>query len=68
MLKDKQIYQVHHLAFATDDLKSTTSLVEASSKEEALDKYNAQALIRKEYPYMWNVVTIENVFLPEIIW
>jgi hypothetical protein len=61
------IFQIHHYAFATDNVVRTTSLVEALSKEEALEKYNKLATLRKEYPYMWNEAKLTDVFEPEII-
>lgn len=61
------IYKIHHYAFATDDVKPTISLVEADSKEEALDKYNKLATTRTEYPYCWNQVSLNQVYEADII-
>jgi hypothetical protein len=61
------IFAIHHYAFATDDVKTTYSLVEANSKQEALDKYNKVAEQRLEYPYFWNRAQLSDVFKPEII-
>jgi hypothetical protein len=59
----ERIFAVHHLAFATDDLKWTTTYVEAHTKEEALVKFNEEAKKRRKYPYMWEDARLENVHL-----
>ena len=61
------IFSVSHFCFQTDRLGWTTTLVEAETKEEALEKYNKVAEARKEYPYCWDKRTIRSVHEPEIL-
>lgn len=55
------VYVVFHGAFSTDDIRPTTSLVTGVSPEEALQKYNALAKKRKDYPHMWNEVGPDSI-------
>jgi len=61
------LWKVVHKALNTDDIIFVSDLVLASSKEEALKKYNALARERKEHPYMWNEVELGAVLPTEVI-
>ena len=55
------LFGIEHEAMVTDNIRTITTMVIASSKEVALDKYNALAEERTEYPYFWNKVGLDHV-------
>lgn len=63
---DTTLWNVAHEAFVADDLKTVNSVVNAPSRQSALDKYNALAKMRSKFPYMWNEVAIGAVTKLEI--
>lgn len=55
------LFGVDHLALQEGIIKEITTMVIATSKDEALLKYNSLAEDRMEAPYCWNVVGEEKV-------
>jgi len=66
-IKNMKFWGVTHQCFATDHISYTTTAVQAPTKKDALYIFNLLAEKRKEYPYMWNTVTLENVEELDII-
>lgn len=62
-----KLWQVSHRAFQTDDLRWITTLVRAPTREAAQAKFNALAEQRREYPYCWTPVALENVHEAAVI-
>lgn len=62
-----QIFEVVHQCFATDHLEYTTTLVHATSRQAAVDKFNGLAKHRTEYPYCWSQVELKDVTLSKPI-
>lgn len=58
-----KLFRVEHYAFQTDDLKPAYTLVAATSRKEALGKFNKVAKKREAYPYCWNEADLEDVSL-----
>ena len=61
-----KLFQVYHDEFQTDRMGSTTSIVEALCKEDAMLEFNKARELKKKDPmwcyYQWNEVTdIKNV-------
>lgn len=65
--KEIKLWKVVHQCFATDHVSFTSSVIYAENKKTALEKYNQIAKERKEYPYMWDEVTLEDVEELEIL-
>jgi len=59
-MKNK-LWVVVHKHFVTDNIKFTTSVVKAPTKQIAMKKFNNIAKKRSEYPYCYSKVTIENI-------
>lgn len=58
----KKLWRVSHDKFVTDHIGTGVSIVEASSYDEALRKFNALAEKRRSYPFMWSYArSIEEV-------
>jgi hypothetical protein len=63
----KTVFTVSHEYFCTDHIENTLAFVAATTKQEALDLYNALAQTRLKYPYFWSIATIKDVEKAEII-
>ena len=61
------IFEVIHKHFCTDDIRLTHTLVQASTKLNAKNKFNKLAKKRKNYPYCWNEVTLKDIQKAEIL-
>ena len=67
MKTSDKLFQVIHEDFHEDMLRKTVSIVKALTKKAALKKYNDEALLKKELPYLWNQVDINAVNEIDII-
>ena len=56
------IFEIQHECLTDDGmLQNTISFVKANNKIEAQTKFNKLALKRKNPPYLWNQVSLENI-------
>lgn len=67
MIKDSSLFRISHDAFATDTIVKDITLVRASCIEDAVKKFNFWSRNKREYPYCYNEVTLDDVYSAEVL-